>query len=58
MKASYFKLSKSLCLENFRKFWALSLLMFLAYLLSGIFPILLQYNHLNDAADFIYILNQ
>lgn len=43
-KASYFSISGTLITENFRRFWALPAVGFLAYLLSGIGPIVLQYN--------------
>lgn len=52
-KASYFSISKPLILENLRRFWAIPALAFLVYFLSGVFPILMAYSHLNDMADYI-----
>ncbi len=54
-KASYFSISKPLILENLRRFWAIPALAFLVYFLSGAFPILMSYNHLNDMASYIKI---
>lgn len=52
-KASYFSISKPLIVENLRRFWAIPALAFLVYFLSGVFPILMSYNHLNDMASYI-----
>jgi len=52
-KASYFSISKPLILENLRRFWAIPALAFLVYFLSGVFPILMSYSHLNDMASYI-----
>jgi len=52
-KASYFSISKPLILENLRRFWAIPALAFLVYFLSGVFPILMSYSHLNDMANYI-----
>ena len=52
-KASYFSISKPLIIENLRRFWAIPALGFLVYFLSGIFPILMAYSHLNDMATYI-----
>ncbi|MDD3168032.1 MAG: hypothetical protein PHC91_01030, partial [Eubacteriales bacterium] len=52
-KASYFSISKPLILENLRRFWAIPALAFLVYFLSGVFPILMSYTHLNDMASYI-----
>lgn len=52
-KASYFSISKPLILENLRRFWAIPALAFLVYFLSGVFPILMSYAHLNDMASYI-----
>ncbi len=52
-KASYFSISKPLILENLRRFWAIPALAFLLYFLSGVFPILMSYSHLNDMANYI-----
>lgn len=52
-KASYFSVSKPLIIENMRRFWAIPALAFLVYFLSGVFPILMTYNHLNDLGNYI-----
>ncbi|HVI39126.1 MAG TPA: hypothetical protein VM577_00565 [Anaerovoracaceae bacterium] len=52
-KASYFSISKPLIIENLRRFWAIPALAFLVYFLSGVFPILMAYSHLNDMANYI-----
>ena len=52
-KASYFSISKPLIIENMRRFWAIPALAFLVYFLSGVFPILMSYTHLNDMSDYI-----
>jgi len=52
-KASYFSISKPLILENLRRFWAIPALAFLVYFLSGVFPILMSYTHLNDMGSYI-----
>jgi ABC-2 type transport system permease protein len=52
-KASYFSVSKSLIIENIRRFWAIPALAFLVYFLSGVFPILMTYSHLNDLGNYI-----
>jgi len=52
-KASYFSISKPLIIENLRRFWAIPALAFLVYFLSGVFPILMSYSHLNDMASYI-----
>lgn len=52
-KASYFSISKPLMIENLRRFWAIPVLAFLAYFLSGVFPLLMTYSHLNGMADYI-----
>jgi len=52
-KASYFSISKPLIVENLRRFWAIPALAFLVYFLSGVFPILMSYSHLNDIASYI-----
>jgi ABC-2 type transport system permease protein len=54
-KASYFSISKPLILENLRRFWAIPALSFLVYFLSGVFPILMTYSHLNDLSNYIKI---
>ncbi|MDF3002668.1 MAG: hypothetical protein K0Q48_2787, partial [Bacillota bacterium] len=53
LKASYFSISKPLILENLRRFWALPALAFLVYFLSGVFPVLMSYNRLNNMASYI-----
>lgn len=45
-KASYFNLSGTLIRENLRRFWALSVLSFIGYFLSGILPIIFSYSQL------------
>ncbi len=52
-KASYFSISKPLIVENLRRFWAIPALAFLVYFLSGVFPILMSYSHLNDMYSYI-----
>ncbi|MEL7658616.1 MAG: hypothetical protein AAGU75_22215, partial [Bacillota bacterium] len=52
-KASYFSISKPLIIENMRRFWAIPALAFLVYFLSGSFPILMSYRHLNRIANYI-----
>jgi hypothetical protein len=52
-KASYFSISKPLIAENLRRFWAIPALAFLVYFLSGVFPILMAYSHLNSVANYI-----
>lgn len=52
-KASYFSVSKPLIIENMRRFWAIPALAFLVYFLSGVFPILMTYSHLNDLGNYI-----
>jgi len=52
-KASYFSVSKPLIIENLRRFWAIPALAFLVYFLSGVFPILMTYSHLNDLGNYI-----
>jgi ABC-2 type transport system permease protein len=52
-KASYFSISKPLILENLRRFWAIPALAFLVYFLSGVFPILMSYSHLNSVGSYI-----
>lgn len=52
-KASYFSISKPLIVENLRRFWAIPALAFLVYFLSGVFPILMSYSHLNDISSYI-----
>ena len=54
-KASYFSISKPLILENLRRFWAIPALAFLVYFLSGVFPVLMTYRHLNDMSSYIEI---
>ena len=46
-KASYFSLSGALIRENIRRFWALSVLSFIGYFLSGILPIIFSYSRLD-----------
>lgn len=52
-KASYFSISVPLIKENFRRFWAIPAISFLAYFLSSTFPILMGYSHINDMYDYI-----
>lgn len=46
-KASYFNLSGALIRENIRRFWALSVLSFIGYFLSGVLPIIFSYSKLD-----------
>ncbi|QHI73195.1 ABC transporter permease family protein [Aminipila terrae] len=52
-KTSYFSVSISLVKENLRRFWAIPVLGFLAYFLSGIFPILMSYDNINNIYSYI-----
>jgi ABC-2 type transport system permease protein len=52
-KASYFSISVPLIKENIRKLWALPVLAFLVYFLSGVFPILMTYKNLRYTASYI-----
>lgn len=52
-KASYFSVSAPLIKENLRRFWAIPVLSFLVYFLSGVFPILMSYNKLHIMASYI-----
>lgn len=52
-KASYFSVSAPLIKENLRRFWAIPVLSFLVYFLSGVFPILMSYNKLHIMAGYI-----
>ncbi len=52
-KASYFSISMPLIRENMRRFWAVPVLAFLVYFLSGVFPILMSYKDLNSMASYI-----
>lgn len=52
-KASYFSFSIPLVKENLRRFWAIPVISFLIYFLSGVFPILMSYNKINNLANYI-----
>lgn len=52
-KASYFSVSIPLIKENFRRFWAIPALGFLAYFLSSVFPILMSYSHITNMYNYI-----
>lgn len=52
-KASYFSISMPLIRENMRRFWAVPVLAFLVYFLSGVFPILMAYKDLASLAYYI-----
>ncbi len=52
-KASYFSISMPLVKENMRRFWAVPVLAFLVYFLSGVFPILMSYKNLGYMASYI-----
>ena len=52
-KASYFSISMPLVRENMRRFWAIPVLAFLVYFLSGVFPILMSYKDLSRMASYI-----
>ena len=51
--ASYFSVSLPLIKENLRRYWAIPVMSFIAYFLSGIFPILIAYADLDESWDFI-----
>ena len=51
--AFYFNVSAPLIRENLRRYWAIPTISFLVYFLSGVFPILISYSHLNDMYYFI-----
>ena len=53
LKASYFSISLPLIKENMRKYWPVSVLAFLVYFLSGVFPILMSYRDLTPLAPYI-----
>ncbi len=60
-KTSFFKISLSVVKEDFRKFWAIPVLAFIGYFLSGIFYILMNYEAIKSEngtplADFIFNL--
>ena len=52
-KASFFSISRPLVIENLRRFWAIPALSFLVYFLSGVFPLLMTYSHLNNMSSYI-----
>jgi ABC-2 type transport system permease protein len=52
-KVSYFSISTSLIKENMRRFWAIPVISFLVYFLSGVFPILMTYEKINSVASYI-----
>jgi ABC-2 type transport system permease protein len=52
-KVSYFSISRPLIIENLRRFWAIPALAFLVYFLSGVFPILMSYRHLDTLSSYI-----
>lgn len=52
-KESYFSISLPLIKENFRRFWAIPAIAFLVYFLSGVFPILMSYDKINNLATYI-----
>ena len=47
-KTSYFKVSTALIKEDFRKFWAIPVLVFLFYFLTGIFYIIANYSEMTQ----------
>ena len=51
--ASYFSVSLPLIKENLRRYWAIPAISFLAYFLSGVFPILISYPTLEHEYYFI-----
>ncbi len=52
-RASYFSISIPLIKENLRRFWAIPAIGFLAYFLSGVFPILMSYSNINNMYYYI-----
>ncbi|MEA4988150.1 MAG: hypothetical protein VB095_08830 [Anaerovorax sp.] len=52
-KVSCFSLSRPLIQENLRRYWPISVIGFLIYFLSGVFPILLSYRNLTDISYYI-----
>ncbi len=54
-KASYFSISLPLIKENMRRFWAIPVISFLVYFLSGAFPILMTYDKINNIANYIQL---
>ncbi|NLY70938.1 MAG: hypothetical protein GX076_04565 [Clostridiales bacterium] len=52
-KASYFSISLPLIKENLRRLWAIPVVFFLVYFLSGVFPILMAYRNINNIANYI-----
>ena len=52
-QASYFSPSGAFIRENLRRFWPIPVVGFLVYFLSGVFPILMNYKNLDNAADYI-----
>ena len=53
LKASFFSLSFPLIKENLRRFWAIPVVSFLVYFLSGVFPILMSYDEIDRMANYI-----
>ncbi|MCI8284003.1 MAG: hypothetical protein HFE90_01855 [Firmicutes bacterium] len=47
-KTSFFRVSLSIIKEDFRKFWAIPVLAFIGYFLSGIFYILVNYKAISE----------
>lgn len=47
-KTSFFRVSLSIIKEDFRKFWAIPMLAFIGYFLSGIFYILINYKAISE----------
>ncbi|QIB69657.1 hypothetical protein Ami103574_10130 [Aminipila butyrica] len=52
-RTSYFSVSIPLVKENLRRFWAIPAVGFLAYFLSGIFPILMSYRTIDHMYSYI-----
>ncbi|MBE6037393.1 MAG: hypothetical protein E7223_07290 [Clostridiales bacterium] len=52
-KASYFSISAPLLRENLRRFWAISLISFLTYFLSGPFTVLLHYSRITSVRSYL-----
>lgn len=52
-KVSYFSISLPLIKENLRRLWAIPVVFFLVYFLSGVFPILMSYGNINRIASYI-----
>lgn len=52
--ASFFSISKTIILEDFKRLWGISLLSFLTYFLTGTFSIIMHYDELNQYGDLVH----